>query len=198
MKILIISDLHGTKYYEKLKDALENIDYDCICLLGDNLTYDMDIIERFKKDVKVIGILGNHDTKYFYKQSYSFVENVHNKIINYNGITFGGIEGSLKYKNVPNYAMYEYDEYVDFINNLPKCDILLTHAGIDNPTDNFETYHHFLPLESYFLDKKPKINLFGHYHSNKAFMLDNVFCLCTFGCSWIDTEKKLYNVIFSE
>ena len=204
MKILLFADLHqfNIDNLEKIKD-----DFDIIVFLGDiSASTIKAIINRFPEK-KSYGILGNHDSKSIFQSinNQIEIENIlmgtqKHKVIDLNlrkeelnEITFTGLEGSVKYKE----HMIGYTQ--EEANNLtiPSADILLSHDSGYKWMDRYDEVHQgYEAISSYIIINKPKIHIFGHYHINKKFQIEQTSIYCIYGCSILDIETNNLEKIF--
>ncbi|MFW5799606.1 MAG: metallophosphoesterase family protein [Spirochaetota bacterium] len=199
MKFLTISDVVlDNLYSEHIKDRFHNIDAVLAC--GDLPHNYIDYIISML-DVPLYFVLGNHDTYYYnferernkyrldfypslfptiqiernvYKLSFGGI-NLHMKIVDFNGVLIGGLEGSMRYNN----KILQYTEsemWWNMVKMVPKLifnkvtkgryiDILITHAppfGIHDQEDpchkGFKTFLTFMKLF------RPKYLIHGHIH----------------------------------
>lgn len=194
MKILIITDCHHLLQEEAEK--LANLEYDICFLLGDISGKYIDMILKYVPKNKIYGILGNHDE--FGVLESREIQNIHRKLIEINGITFLGFEGSNRYK-IGNFPMYTQKEAKKLLMSCPKADILLTH---DSPyklySNGKDLVHCGLKAISKYIKKyKPIFNIHGHQHINSNKTLKNkTNVICVYRASIINTETKDRTFIF--
>ena len=201
MKLLLISDLHTTTDRRRLIDILTMTDYDVICLLGDNFESDLDIIIDHAKKVPILGVLGNHDMLTTY-DDYPQIRHIDRRQTTVDGVTFVGVDGSLRYKDNPNIAMRTEKEFDEVVRGLQSANVLISHAGPLEAQYNIEfTTHHFVDYSNYYKKFQPNFHLFCHYHCNKAFTIKNnnkiTKCLCVFGCVILDLEQEKYKILLN-
>ena len=122
MKILIIADCHHLVPEEAEK--LADLEYDVCFFLGDISGHYIDMLLRYIDKNKIYGILGNHDE--FGILESRKITNIHCKLIEINGTTFLGFEGSNRYKR-GNFPMFTQKEARKLLMKCPKADILLSH-----------------------------------------------------------------------
>lgn len=175
---LVIADTHNTLTYGEIqKYAGKNIDL--ILILGDIGNEDWKILFAFpffiQKDK--FGVLGNHDNQ----ETYTYINkklcemngkpitHLHGIHAEFSGLTFAGLDGSIKYKN-GNYLMYTQKEAMDIIKQIPSADILVSHSNPKYNKDLSNTFsdssHDGLYAISYFLKtSKCQLNIHGHVHN---------------------------------
>jgi len=125
-------------------------------------------------NVPLFFVRGNHDTGYDERPPGG--ENLHRRIVNYKGISFYGIEGSIKYNNSP--IQYSDGEMQGMIMNsavplfarkMQKgrgVDILVTHAPAKGIHDLDDLPHHGMKSFLRFMDWfKPRYMVHGHVHT---------------------------------
>lgn len=160
MKILVIAD---TPPKQSLKELAYTEKVNLICTLGD---LDIFALEELRDitDIPKIGVYGNHCTGQYFDSL--GIENLHLKTKTIEGVTFGGFEGSLRYKPNPRAIMYTQDEAREMIRDFPKVDVMIAHSppyGIhDEPGDL--THEGLHALKDYIEEKQPRYFLHGHTH----------------------------------
>lgn len=203
MKICAISDIHGNLIDIPECDIL-CITGDIVPLDIQNKSnetrhwFTFDFAEWVKdlKCDKVIIIPGNHDLyleecyntdkAVKFKQDLKYVthdklELLIDELYEYNGITFYGTPWINQIGFAKRWAFelteHEYDEPVDIYENIPECDILLTH---DNPNYNGRLWLH--------CHDKYKHHFFGHWHEGRSYGHLNQY-----NCSILTNYYKVYN-----
>ena len=97
MEILTVADCHGQLREEKLLETLSGRTPDVIFFLCDNEANDIECVQENVKNVQMFGVVGNHD-RMDILDDYG-IENLHRKIVNFNGFLIGGFGGTIRYKN---------------------------------------------------------------------------------------------------
>lgn len=207
MKFLIFSDLHNFDA-DNLK-KIDNLEYDAIVFLGDVDARDLSRISCMYQTKPIYGILGNHDTTdiidkantlisiffgfVFRNTKCHFIENFNLEKVDFNGISFFGIEGCVKYKEKQ--VGFTQEEANKF--NIPKVDILFSHdTGYQYMGRTNKAHEGFRVIDKYLKEQKPKYHIFGHYHENKEFNMYDTKCFCVVGCNLFDTETGIMKNIF--
>jgi len=133
---------------------------DLIITLGD-LEY-LQIVELGQiTDIPKIGVYGNHCTPGYMEDLGIF--NLHLQIFEFNGIRFGGFEGSPRYKNDPYAKMYSEVEATALMEQLPKVNIFVSHSPPRGINDEDDPAHiGFQALRTYIEQKQPRYFLHGH------------------------------------
>lgn len=165
IKLLIIADTHGTLNEEKFKDFLDyNKEFDVCIMLGDHYDRDINIILKYIDKDKIYGLLGNHD--YNYLDNYN-IRNINGQVININGLTILGMEGSFRYKPVK-FPSFSQEESIIFFQDKDSVDILISHdTKFDLRKCNRDPAHQGLVgITNYLYEKKVPIHIHGHIHEN--------------------------------
>ena len=197
MKILFFGDLHN---FDEEKLNKIKINPDLIVFLGDIMGKTLITIITWFPGKTYFGVLGNHDDKGLFTNINTFIRlsgkkekiiDANENLLKFNGITFTGLEGCIKYKE--NCTGYNIDDEIV----LPKADILISHEGGYLDVENNLNGHQGYPqLTKYRKEYKPKYHFFGHQHVQCEFIKDNVNCYCIYQCGLFDFENKTYKKIF--
>lgn len=176
--------LHYSDQKADLNQHSNNFDW--IITTGDLDYTDMYPITFIKNDHPSFGVLGNHDVGI--NLSEFGIQDVHKKVVVYNGIKIGGFRGCLKYKESD--YMYTEDESNEFANSFPYVDILLLHAGpfglLDDPSDSVHIGSK--NMRRYVEQKMPKYVFVGHQYSNGYMKFENTEIYRTFGARIVEIE----------
>lgn len=204
MRILFIADLHVCSNTNVIKDIMQREKYDLTISLGDNTEYDLNNIMLYNtKSVPIYGVLGNHDLYHVFSH-FPSITNLHCKKTEYKGLSFIGIEGCMKYKEV-NVPMYTDDQVSRLVKTMLPSDVLVSHTGpsglMDKDNDDISR-RGFSAFNNYYKTAKPKYHFFGHYHKNEHHTVYHGWnlteCYCIFGISLFDTETNTMTKLFSE
>lgn len=156
MQILVVADTHGDLRVADITQEMEKADIDAVFTLGDVSPRDIKLLQaKFK--VPFFGVGGNHDAWNTLKDC--GVQDLHARVIRWNGIVIAGFGGSLKYKLSPEYMLFTEEEAEDILRQMPECDILLTHAAPKYRENKEKFPEEKKTLKSYVnlvLGKKPK------------------------------------------
>ncbi len=134
---------------------------------------------------KAFAVKGNHDSSGKFKSN---VEDLHLSVVEYQGLKFGGFEGSWKYKPNGNY-LYEQDYVEKVLSSFPRVDIFIAHNspwGIHQRDE--ETHQGFRGFLSYIEKTQPGIFLHGHQHVNSQTKLGNTEIVGVYGEQVIEIE----------
>lgn len=157
MRVLAIADQPPKN---PIQVTVKNDDIDLIITLGD-LEYaqiaELELITNIPK----IGVYGNHCTPGYMEQL--GIVDMHLNTIEVNGMTFGGFDGSHRYKNDQFAKMYTQDEAVELMKDFPYVDVFIAHsppAGINDEDDPAHTG--LIAIRNYLDQKQPKYFFHGH------------------------------------
>lgn len=164
MKILVIADRPARK---SIGLILKENKIDMICTLGD-----LDGIELHElaniTDIPKIGVYGNHCSgNYFEKLG---IKNMHLETFVFRGVTFGGFEGSVRYKPSEYAKMYTQEEAEIALRDFPAVGVMISHCSPYGINDDLSELAHtgFKALRNYIERAKPKYFLHGHtYPTNE-------------------------------
>src|SRR3990172_9584391 len=148
MKVLHYSD-RGTSEFLSLYNQC-----DIVISTGDLQIFDFGNYSEVISKKPAFGIYGNHDSGRYLEDL--GIINLHNKSYKLNGVTLGGFQGCLKYKESG--IMYTEEDAAVFANTFPYVDVLLLHAGpfgmLDDPSDSVHIGSK--NIRKYVLEKEPK------------------------------------------
>jgi Icc-related predicted phosphoesterase len=173
VKILCVSDTVMPQMESAVNLRRHYGDVELIVSCGDMPSVYLEFITSIL-NVPLFYIRGNHDEGY--KDHPPGGENLHARFIEYNGLTFYGLEGSIRYNNSPiQYTEGDMSRMV--LGALPRLglrrqrfgyavDFFVTHSpprGIhdaeDMPHRGFQAFHKFLDWY------RPRYMLHGHVHT---------------------------------
>jgi Icc-related predicted phosphoesterase len=134
---------------------------DVICTLGDleqSELFELEAVTTIPK----FGVYGNHDSGMYFEPL--GITNLHLRTVSFGGLTFGGFEGCVRYKNVPYAKMYTQEQALELLRDFPRVDVMIVHCPPYGVNDEPETVAHqgFRALRMYVEEKKPKYLLHGH------------------------------------
>ncbi len=155
MKILAIAD----RTPDNLKETLANNNFDLIITLWD-LDY-FSIKELEFTDTSKIWVYGNHCTRWY--MDMLWIQDLHLKTFEINGITFWWFEWCVRYKNW-NHFMYTQEEAWELIKQLEKVDVLICHCPPKWINDNEDPAHYWFDALRDYVDKFSPKALF-HWHT---------------------------------
>ena len=125
MDILTVADCHGQLRERDLLKTLSGRKPDAVFFLGDNDADDIECVQEYVKKIPMFGVIGNHDYLNILEDYH--IENLHRKVVNYDGFLLGGFGGTIKYKEDSSRLMFTNEESESILAGFPKVDILITH-----------------------------------------------------------------------
>lgn len=157
MRILALADRPPDM---AIRDILRASSFDVIVTLGDFEQSQIRSLENVT-NIPKLGIYGNHCSGMYMPEL--GIENMHLATKTINGITFGGFEGCVRYKE-SSAKMYTQEEASELLASFPHVDVMLVHCppfGVnDDPTDIAHTG--FVGLRDYLEREKPAHLFHGH------------------------------------
>jgi predicted phosphodiesterase len=158
MNILALADQPPSR---PIGQILAEHQIDLICTLGDFEQSQLQELESVTTIPK-IGVYGNHCSgRYFAPLG---IKNMHLTTFEFGGLTFGGFEGCVRYKQSLYAKMYTQEEAAELLKDFPRVDVLLTHCpafGINDEPDD-AAHQGFKALRVYLETKKPAYHFHGH------------------------------------
>jgi Icc-related predicted phosphoesterase len=112
----------------------------------------------------IFAVKGNHDSATAFPEG---ITDLHLRTVEFGGYKFGGLNGSWKYKPRGHF-LYEQDEVMSLLTQLPAVDVLISHnspRGIHDKPDDVHTG--FDAFNWYIEQHKPKLVFHGHQHVNR-------------------------------
>ena len=162
ISILIIADCRGNLEEIKFKRFIENRHYDICLLLGDFSGNDVDTIIKYVDNRKIYALLGNHDYKNYIRDN--GLKDLNGRLIEVNGVTFTGIQGTFKYKPI-DFPSFTQKGSIDFLKDTEPVDILVSHDTKFNSEAIEDPAHQGLFGITYYIYKnRVPYNIHGHLH----------------------------------
>lgn len=188
--IFVLADWHYRLQaeWDEIRSRLPSADI--VLLLGDIGYSDAKALtEAAPPDVPMLYILGNHNVWSEYRRI-PRLQPLDRKVIEINGIRFGGISGSNRYSDNPKRAMRTEEEAAAIAGQLPACDILCTHTcAYSYPKKEMLSLHHgYHCLDQYIRRCRPQYHLFGHLHESGRKRIGRTDCICTYVASMLNTR----------
>lgn len=178
MKGMIVLAIADRASRESIIGLVNKHSIELICTLGD---LDYSSLHELKDITTIpkIGVYGNHCSGSYFDEL--GIRNMHLSIFEYNGIVFGGFEGSVRYKDDKYAPMYTQDEASTLLHDFPKVDVMLTHCPPYKINDEPEEIAHqgFKALRSYLEEMRPKYLLHGHTYPKEVMI---GVCLPVYHC----------------
>jgi uncharacterized protein len=164
LRLLAIADRAPSR---RVRDIINETPVDAIVTLGDlelSQIRDLELIT----DIPKLGVYGNHCSG-SYMDTVGLV-NMHLNTATIKGITFGGFEGSVRYKDSAYAKMYSQEEASALLKNFPRVDVMLTHCPPYGINDDVSDLSHtgFAGLRAYLDEHRPAYLLHGHTYPTEA------------------------------
>ena len=138
--------------------AAERIDL--VITLGDLIREDI-IALAAVRTIPKIGVYGNHDSGTYMPEL--GIWDMHRKVWEYNGLTFGGFQGCVRYKENPDAIMYTQSQAREMMQGYPRVDVFLSHCPPRGINDEEDVSHQgFDALREYLDQQRPAVWLHGH------------------------------------
>ena len=173
MNILVLSDIQD---WVRWQGGAGNADLVISC--GD--IADKIILEaaRAYRCNKIFAVKGNHD----YSGAFTGpIIDLHLHVEEYQGVRFGGFNGSWKYKPKGNF-LYEQLEVTELLRSFPPVDIFVSHNSPRLVHDKDDEVHYgFNAFNHYVEINKPKMLLHGHQHKQQETKMGNSRIIATYG-----------------
>ncbi len=162
MKALVLADRRPRiDLVQTIKD--ENIEI--VISLGDFAREDLLPLAEVTHIPK-IGVYGNHCSGNYMPEI--GIMNLHSATWQFQGKTFAGLQGCVRYKSYPDAIMFTQEEAWQILENYPQVDIFITHCPPRGINDEDEISHQgFDALLDYIDRKPPKILLHGHTYPDE-------------------------------
>lgn len=182
-RFLVLCDLHFLE--EGQLEVIPSLDYDCCLLLGD---IPLDALFRIKELVTkpIYAVGGNHDTREMYEKAN--ISYVHGVLVEVNGLSFIGFEGSHRYKEMKELLMATQEESVKTAAVLPPADILISHDSSFGRYGEAPNKCGLKGISNYIKKNKPKLHLHGHYHIYDKYSVGKTSCIACYRCMIVDTN----------
>ena len=196
MKILFLADLQSVGYEEWQNFLkIDENSFDIIATLGDIYGLYLKQTRDIFPTKRIIGVLGNHDQKG--KFAYYDMEDIHNRIIDINGVKIAGIEGCVRYKESDNFPLYTQFEIIKICHHLDRADIIISHNSPFEIHDEKDIAHiGYQGLREYIERHRPKYCVHGHQHIDKVTKYLSTKVVGIHGASILNTDTGHIEKIF--
>ncbi len=112
----------------------------------------------------IFAVKGNHDLGSAFPPP---IVDVHLSVCEHGGVTFGGMNGSWRYKPVGHF-LHTQSEATLLLSTLPPVDVVVSHNSPQGIHDRDDDIHYgFQGLRLYIDRAKPKVLVHGHQHVSK-------------------------------
>lgn len=173
-------------YSDKSTAEFDRLYSECDILLttGDLTLFDFGRLRDLANRKPAFGVYGNHCSGNYFTEL--GIQNLHSKIIEFQGLKLGGFQSCLKYKDSG--LFFTEEEAQKFADTFPYVDILLLHAGpkgmLDDPSDQVHVGSE--NIKRYVLEKQPKYVFCGHQYSDAEMEVGNTKIFRTYGVRLIE------------
>lgn len=182
-RFLVLCDLHFLE--EGQLEVIPSLDFDCCLLLGDIPSDALFCIKKLvAKPIYAVG--GNHDTREMYKKAN--ISYIHGEVVEANGLSITGIEGSHRYKKAEELLMLTQEDSIKTVKELPPADILISHDSSFGRYGNSPNKCGLKGISNYIKKYKPKLHLHGHYHIYDKYVVGKTSCIACYRCMIVDTN----------
>ncbi|MFN6548185.1 metallophosphoesterase family protein [Mycolicibacterium nivoides] len=137
---------------------------DVVITAGDLSRYKLAGIE--KVTVPTVGVYGNHcDGRYLAQLG---ITDLHLTSRRIGDLTFGGLQGCVRYKKRGADILYTQAEYDSMVAQLPAVDVLVTHCPPRGINDHDDPAHVGIAALRLWVDRqKPKVLIHGHTYPER-------------------------------
>jgi Icc-related predicted phosphoesterase len=131
---------------------------------------------------QIFAVKGNHDASAAFR---SPIKDLHLQVQEFKGLTFGGFNGSWKYKPRGDY-LYEQEEVAEMLESFPPVDVFIAHNS-PRLVHEWDDRAHigFQAFNEYIERTKPQVFIHGHQHVNAESVFDATRIIGVFGQRWI-------------
>ena len=202
-----LTDLHNCTYPGLIR-RLEKESPDIVLCTGDIIncpsfprvpSYDIalsfyaELAQRFP----VYAVPGNHEDISEIEEA--GITNIHGKRYRIGDFVIAGFGGCYRYKDhkkTDGICLMTDEESLEFAKNLPKADILVSHAPCK--TKSFDDAHSGLDGISWYISThKPKYHFYGHIHEPQThFYPDGTRAECVYRAVVFDTATQKEKILF--
>jgi Icc-related predicted phosphoesterase len=133
----------------------------------------------------VLGVRGNHDVEPLPE----YVQDLHLKVAEIEGVKFGGFGGSWRYKDGGAELLYEQSQVTLRLENFPPVDVFLAHnspRGVHERDD--DVHQGFLAFRKYIQRAQPRCFFHGHQHLNETTMMGETRVVGVYGEVYLELE----------
>jgi Icc-related predicted phosphoesterase len=158
MKLLALSD------YDSFRYTLGKEPADVLISCGDIADQVILEVAEAVQCSRILAVRGNHDNIDPFQAP---ILDLHLTTYTYDGIRFGGFNGSWRYKPRGNY-LYEQPEVEQLLRTFPPVDVFVAHNSPRHIHDRDDNVHlGFKAFVDYIHRVHPRLFLHGHQHMNK-------------------------------
>jgi Icc-related predicted phosphoesterase len=143
-----------------------------------------DVLERVvtRYSVPCLGVLGNHDPAL----APALLRQLHLTVAEVASVTFGGFEGSWRYKP-RGHHLYEERDVGALLRGFPRVDVFVAHnppAGVHDAPD--DVHNGFAAFRRYIEEEQPALFLHGHVHRSAETMVGRTRVVAVLGARMVE------------
>lgn len=171
MLILAIADRPPS---QPIKGLISKTKPDVIVTLGDLEEHQIRELVDIH-DIPKLGVYGNHCSGSY--MDVLGITNMHLETLKIKGVTFGGFEGSVRYKDSIYAKMYTQEQASALLASFPRVDVMLAHCppyGVNDEPDDV-AHQGFKGLRDYVGRTNPKYLFHGHTYPEKNEVVTKLF-----------------------
>jgi Icc-related predicted phosphoesterase len=177
IRLLVIADCDDIPESKDIPEA------DILISCGDIADQTIMNVAGMSRCSRIFAVKGNHDSGSVFTPP---ILDLHLTARNYGGISFGGFQGSWKYKPRGNY-LYEQEEAEKLLASYPRVDVFVSHnspRGIHDREDEIHTG--FDAFTGYLRRSRPKLFLHGHQHTEAETVIDGIRVIAVYGWKMLE------------
>ncbi len=177
MRVLIIADIDDLHWLHGPGQA------DLILSCGDVADQVIQEAAVAFQCANIFAVKGNHDPLSPFPAT---IIDLHMTCREYQGITFGGLNGAWLYKPRRPF-LYEQSEVSHFMSSFPAVDVLISHNSPKGIHDRDDHIHDgFEGLTAYIAKAKPKMLIHGHQHVDCQTKMGETTVIGVYGFKLLD------------
>lgn len=158
---------------------------DILLCLGDLWVSSLEKAHGKYSPKATFGVKGNHDSDAPFP---SFIKPLHGTIEHFGGLSFGGFNGSWRYKP-RGHHLFDQDEVTRSLESFPRVDVFIAHnspSGVHERDDH--VHQGFEAFLTYIETAKPRYLIHGHQHLRQTTMIGETRVIGVFGEEVIEIE----------
>lgn len=181
IRLLVIADSDDIPESKDIPEA------DILISCGDIADQTILNIAGLSKCSRIFAVKGNHDSGSVFAPP---ILDLHLTARNYGGISFGGFQGSWKYKSRGHY-LYDQEDAEKLLASFPSVDVFVAHnspRGVHDKEDEIHTG--FEAFTGYIRRARPKLFLHGHQHLEDETVIDGTRVIAVYGWKLLELPLK--------
>lgn len=134
----------------------------------------------------VMAVKGNHDSQAAFAEP---ILDMHLRTREYGGLTFGGFNGSWRYKPRGHF-LYDQAQAAALLSAFPAVDVLISHNSPKGIHDRDDSVHcGFDALNAYIERAKPRLLIHGHQHVDRETLVGSTCVIGVYGYRVVETGR---------